>query len=111
MTAWAPKSESSTGKNAVTKRKYGDRLTEMMNQLRFTDISWQDEAACDKIGNEIFFADPSCQSKEISEAKTICKRCDVRWDCLQFAVKNDIAHGIWGGFTPSERNSYQKGQR
>lgn len=94
----------------MTKPKYRDRLTEMMNQLRFTDISWQDEAACGNQGNEIFFADPSCQSSEIAQAKLICKRCDVRWECLEFAVKNDIQHGIWGGFTPSERNSYQKGK-
>jgi WhiB family redox-sensing transcriptional regulator len=94
----------------VTKRKYGDRLTEMMNQLRFTDISWQEEAACQAQGNDIFFADPSCQSKEIAQAKKVCKTCDVRWDCLQFAIKNDIAYGIWGGFTPSERTSYQKGR-
>lgn len=94
----------------MTKPKYKDRLTEMMNQLRFTDISWQDEAACNSQGNDIFFADPSCQSTEINQAKAICKRCDVRWNCLNFAVKNDIAYGIWGGFTPAERNSYMKGK-
>jgi WhiB family redox-sensing transcriptional regulator len=94
----------------VTKPKYKDRLTEMMNQLQFTDISWQDEAACQAQGNEIFFADPSFQKSEIAQAKAICKTCDVRWKCLEFAIKNDIMHGIWGGFTPTERNSYMKGR-
>lgn len=94
----------------MTKPKYKDRLTELVYKLNFEDISWHDEAACATRGNDIFFADPSCQSAEINQAKLICKSCDVRWKCLEFAVRNDITHGIWGGFTPSERNSYLKGK-
>lgn len=94
----------------MTKPKYKDRLTEMMNQLRFTDISWQDEAACQDSGNKIYFADPSTDRQDVAQAKSICKKCNVRWECLEFATKNDIMYGIWGGFTTPERNSYMKGR-
>jgi WhiB family redox-sensing transcriptional regulator len=94
----------------MTKPKYKDRLTEFVYKLQFHDISWHDEAACQSRGNEIFFADPSCDQKQIAEAKLICKGCEVRWKCLEFAVKNDVQYGVWGGFTPTERNSYRKGR-
>lgn len=94
----------------MTKKKYEDRMTEFVHKLAYTDISWQDEAACQRAGNEIFFADPVPGSKDIAEAKSLCKACNVRWDCLQFALRNDIRYGVWGGFTPAERSSYLKGK-
>ena len=35
-------------------------------------------------------------------AKAVCFKCPVRLDCLEYAVRNDVA-GIWGGTTESER--------
>lgn len=94
----------------MTKPKYKDRMTEATFRLPFEDISWHDEAACQHKGNTIFFADPNSERKEIAEAKLICKGCEARWKCLEFAIKNDIQYGVWGGFTPTERNSYMKGR-
>lgn len=90
----------------MTKKKYKDQLTELVHKLVDDDISWQVEASCLDTGNGKYFADPNGERDQIAEAKKVCKSCDVRWRCLQFAINNDIRHGVWGGFTPSERNSY-----
>jgi WhiB family redox-sensing transcriptional regulator len=33
----------------------------------------------------------------------MCQRCDVRQDCLDFALTHDERDGIWGGLTSKER--------
>ena len=37
-------------------------------------------------------------------AKKICSECEVRIECLEWALKNDEQFGIWGGLTALERN-------
>ncbi len=39
-----------------------------------------------------------------SRAKAICAVCDVRADCLRYALEIRELHGIWGGLTEAERN-------
>ena len=36
-------------------------------------------------------------------AKRICAACEVRGDCLTFAVNTRQVDGIWGGATEGER--------
>lgn len=36
-------------------------------------------------------------------AKDICASCDVRTNCLTYALDNQEVYGIWGGTTPWER--------
>ena len=70
--------------------------------------------ACAEIDPEAFFPEPlrgqRFQSQEASDlveltamALRACARCPVQKECLQFAVNNHEAHGIWGGTFPSER--------
>lgn len=94
----------------MTKAKYKDRLTQFVHPLVDADISWQLEAACLDTGNEKYFADPNMEREKTAEAKKVCKTCDVRWRCLQFATNNEIMHGIWGGYTSTERKSYMIGR-
>lgn len=37
------------------------------------------------------------------EAKKICESCEVRSECLQYALENDERFGIWGGLSERER--------
>ena len=39
-----------------------------------------------------------------AKAKAICGRCPVRAGCLAHALDHKIAHGVWGGLTPTERD-------
>jgi WhiB family transcriptional regulator, redox-sensing transcriptional regulator len=70
-------------------------------------MSWQDRAACAGLDVQLFFAQDSkrSQEREIREAKAkaICALCPVRAQCLDYALKNSIRHGIWGGLNKEER--------
>jgi len=37
-----------------------------------------------------------------------CSICFVREQCLQYALDNDIEHGIWGGKTESQRKRMKR---
>jgi WhiB family transcriptional regulator, redox-sensing transcriptional regulator len=70
-------------------------------------MSWQDRAACAGTDGQVFFAPDGERSpeREIREAKAkaICARCPVRTQCLDYALRSSIKHGIWGGLNQEER--------
>jgi WhiB family redox-sensing transcriptional regulator len=70
-------------------------------------VSWQDRAACRGMDVLLFFGpdDEPRQPREIREAKAkaVCKLCPVRVQCLDYALRNSIRHGIWGGLNEEER--------
>jgi WhiB family redox-sensing transcriptional regulator len=63
-------------------------------------LSWHDKAACAEIDPEIFFPD---QSGSTGAAKRICRGCDVRAECLEYALANGELWGVWGGLSARER--------
>ena len=70
-------------------------------------MSWQDRAACRGMDALVFFA-PDHEARperEIREtkAKAVCTLCPVRMQCLDYALRNSIRHGIWGGLDGEER--------
>lgn len=60
------------------------------------------EAACR--GRPDPFFDPA---REV-EAKSVCAGCDVKWDCLGYALASNQNYGVWGGMTPEERRSVRR---
>jgi WhiB family redox-sensing transcriptional regulator len=38
-------------------------------------------------------------------ARLICAQCPAREPCLDYALRNGIVHGIWGGMTERERRA------
>jgi uncharacterized membrane protein len=38
-------------------------------------------------------------------ARRVCAVCPVRQPCLDYAISNRIAYGIWGGLTERERRA------
>jgi WhiB family transcriptional regulator, redox-sensing transcriptional regulator len=71
------------------------------------DVSWQARAACGGLAARLFFGPDGerPQEREIREAKavTICASCPVRARCLDYALRNSIKHGIWGGLNKEQR--------
>jgi WhiB family transcriptional regulator, redox-sensing transcriptional regulator len=64
-----------------------------------TDKSWRQKSLCaDK--TDIFFS-----GRRVSEAKLVCSQCPVSAECLDFADRNDIRDGVWGGLTYKERKT------
>jgi WhiB family redox-sensing transcriptional regulator len=66
---------------------------------------WGSRAACRSADPELFFpvsgAGPSLA--QIAEARTVCARCEVRSECLAFALATGQPYGVWGGTSPDER--------
>jgi WhiB family redox-sensing transcriptional regulator len=41
-------------------------------------------------------------------AKLICSRCDVRTECLEWALRKDERYGVWGGTSENDRRKLRK---
>lgn len=67
---------------------------------------WMDDAACAQVGSEMFFPEKGGSTRE---AKRICGGCDVRAECLEYALKNDERYGIWGGVSDRDRRKLKRG--
>jgi WhiB family transcriptional regulator, redox-sensing transcriptional regulator len=63
---------------------------------------WQEQARCHRFDPEIFF-DPRVRFER--KAKAICSGCDVREECLAFALESKTEFGVWGGLTGQERRT------
>lgn len=59
-----------------------------------------EEAACRDEDLDMFFAVGDGQEEQ---AKAVCRRCPVRWECLTYALETRQRHGVWGGLTAEER--------
>ncbi len=64
------------------------------------DEEWQDGALCAQVDGDLFFPEKGGSTKE---AKSICHRCEVRAECLEYALANSIRDGVWGGMAGRER--------
>ena len=69
------------------------------------DQDWRALGLCAKTDPDLFFAVGAIEHKQ---AKTICRSCPVRSDCLSFAMDSPIDHGIWGGLTERERRRWRR---
>ena len=69
-----------------------------------------DSPACAEIGDpDYFFPESKLQETErLPNLRKICGACIERKECLAYAIKEEIQHGIWGGKTPSERGQNLK---
>lgn len=62
------------------------------------DPSWRDLAMCRTTPTHWFY-----ESQHINAVKVLCSECPSRMECCDFAVRNSITHGLWGGLTHKER--------
>lgn len=46
--------------------------------------------------------------RQESVAKSICMQCEVRNECLEYALTNSIREGVWGGMSASDRSRMRK---
>lgn len=76
------------------------------------DWRWQDSARCRGEDLVLFFGPDGERQpdREIRErkAKQICFACDVRTECLDYAISRPEKHGTWGGFGEEERASERR---
>jgi WhiB family transcriptional regulator, redox-sensing transcriptional regulator len=63
-------------------------------------LRWQDAALCAQTDPEAFHPE---KGGSVREAKRVCRACEVRAECLEYALEHDESAGIWGGMSPKER--------
>lgn len=61
---------------------------------------WTDLALCAEVGGDLWFPE---YGENAAEAKRICRMCEVREACLQFAMDTGQLWGVWGGTSERER--------
>ena len=67
--------------------------------------TWQERALCAQTDPEAFFPEKGGSTRE---AKKVCVGCDVRSECLEYALAHDERFGIWGGLSERERRKLKK---
>jgi WhiB family transcriptional regulator, redox-sensing transcriptional regulator len=68
-------------------------------------LSWQDKALCAQTDPEAFFPEKGGSTRE---AKRICVSCEVKQECLEYALMQDERFGIWGGLSERERRRLKR---
>jgi WhiB family transcriptional regulator, redox-sensing transcriptional regulator len=69
------------------------------------ELTWQERALCAQTDPEAFFPEKGGSTRE---AKRVCLACEVRSECLEYALANDERFGIWGGLSERERRRVKK---
>ena len=68
-------------------------------------LAWQTDALCSQTDPEAFFPEKGGSTRD---AKRVCTSCDVRSQCLEYALGNDERFGIWGGLSERERRKLKR---
>ncbi|MEC3992047.1 WhiB family transcriptional regulator [Actinacidiphila sp. DG2A-62] len=73
-------------------------------------MDWRHRAVCRTEDPELFFpaSNAGIALLQIEEAKSVCRRCPVMDQCLQWALENGQEHGVWGGLSEDERRSMRR---
>ncbi|MBG0828580.1 WhiB family transcriptional regulator [Planomonospora sp. ID67723] len=57
-------------------------------------------ALCAEVDPDLWFPE---QGESNKDAKAICARCEVRTECLTYALELGDEFGVWGGLSGTER--------
>ena len=89
---------------AETRRALSGRLQPLADPDG-DDEAWQERALCAQTDPEAFFPEKGGSTRE---AKRVCTTCEVRQECLEYALLNDERFGVWGGLSERERRKLAK---
>lgn len=68
-------------------------------------MHWRDQAECNGVSIDIFIGpeEETWNPRRVKLAMQFCNACPVRQECLEYAIKEDIRVGIYGGTTWRQR--------
>jgi len=66
---------------------------------------WQERANCLGVDPDLFFPERGASTRE---AKAVCRGCEVRGECLEYALEHGEKFGIWGGLSERERRRVRR---
>ncbi|MBW3614085.1 MAG: WhiB family transcriptional regulator [Actinobacteria bacterium] len=72
------------------------------------DNDWMARGNCQDESPSLFF--PS-DGVGVEVARQICATCPVKSPCLEYALRNRIDHGVWGGTSERERRRILRQRR
>ena len=86
-------------------RPFGEEIALVSAGAVDEELRWQERALCAQTDPEAFFPEKGGSTRE---AKKVCLGCDVRPECLEYALSADERFGIWGGLSERERRRLRK---
>ncbi|MCA1692957.1 MAG: WhiB family transcriptional regulator [Acidimicrobiales bacterium] len=72
------------------------------------DTEWMGRGNCRSEAPSLFF--PS-DGVGVEVARRVCATCPVKEPCLEYALANNIDHGVWGGASERERRRIARRRR
>lgn len=72
---------------------------------------WRSQAACAGMGPDLFFPAGEQTTQAVAQtaaAKAVCAGCPVRLHCLVWALAANAESGVWGGWSPGERQGLRR---
>jgi WhiB family redox-sensing transcriptional regulator len=91
-------------------------MTQLLQLTAAPSTEWQQQGLCRSVDATVFFPPahfehkPEREARE-AKAKAICVDCPVRSACLDWALRVREPHGVWGGYSESERKQILHGKR
>lgn len=70
--------------------------------------TWHSLAACRGSGADTFIVHRGSNAAVVARARAICATCSVRPECLDYAMADPDAVGVWGGSTGTERRQLRR---
>lgn len=73
-------------------------------------MDWRHRALCLDEDPDLFFpvgtSGPALLQR--AQAKSVCARCPVRDECLEWALTSGQDSGVWGGMSEDERRAFKR---
>jgi WhiB family transcriptional regulator, redox-sensing transcriptional regulator len=76
-------------------------------------MEWVHRARCKDEDPELFFpvGTTGPAAAQIEAAKAVCMQCEVRAECLEWALATGQDAGVWGGMSEEERRALRRARR
>jgi WhiB family redox-sensing transcriptional regulator len=100
--SWSCASEPLASPDPSRKIDVGIKYTDFTNGQPAVGLAVR---LCAQTDPEAFFPEKGGSTRE---AKRVCLSCEVRAECLEYALGNDERFGIWGGLSERERRKLKK---
>ena len=69
---------------------------------------WHSAALCAQVGGDFWHPE---RGESALSAKRVCLNCEVRVQCLQWALDHDERFGVFGGYSERERRRIARGEK
>lgn len=79
--------------------------SKLIEALAMGELAWQDYANCRGADADLFFPERGASTRK---AKAICAECEVKAECLDYAIDIGEKFGIWGGMSERERRKVRR---